>query len=319
MNLEPKAQAFVRALEAANLPPFHAGTPEQARALAAGMKSDFPVRRMARVEDHATSGADAVPLRLYVPEAELPAVILYLHGGGWMLGSIETTDLFCREMARVTGCAVVAVDYRLAPEHAYPAALEDSYAALLWLDAQKAKLLGRDLPVVTLGDSAGGNLATVVARLAAERGGPKIALQILAYPVTDFDLETGSYKTFKDGPLLTRDTMAWFWRHYIPDEAQRRHPNASPLRAPSLAGMPPAFVLTAENDPLRDEGEAYAAALQKAGVTTLLKRYEGQIHGFLTFVGMFDGGEVALQDISLAIKDRLSRLASEGNTSGAAH
>lgn len=313
MNLEPKAKAFLEMLTAADLPPFHAGTPEQARALAAGLKSDYPARPMARVEDHVVDAATGVLGRLYVPaQTASGAVILYLHGGGWVLGGVEEADLFCRELARITGCAVFSVGYRLAPEAPYPAAVEDSYAALTWLDGHKAELLGRDTPLVILGDSAGGNLAAVTANLATERQGPKIALQVLAYPVADADFDTGSYVAFKDGPLLTRDTMIWFWSHYVPGEADRRHPNVSPLRSKALAAAPPTFVLTAENDPLRDEGEAYAAALRTAGAPTRLKRYDGQIHGFLTLVGLFDGGDEALRDIASAITDRLSTLPSSG-------
>ena len=306
MNLEPKARQFVEMLAAANLPPLNAGTPVEARIAAAALKPEFPARPMRCVEDHVIDAGSGVAARLYVPGEDVPAVVLYLHGGGWVFGAPKDFELFCRELATVTRCAVLSVDYRLAPEAPFPAAVDDSYGALLWLHREMPGLLGRELPIILLGDSAGGNLATVVAYLATERGGPEVLMQVLAYPVTDAGLDTPSYETFKDGPLLTRDLMAWFWAHYIPAPDDRGHPYASPLRSRALAGGPPAFILTAENDPLRDEGEAYAAALQAAGVPTRLKRYDGQIHAFLTMVGMFDGGAVALGDIAEAISERLA-------------
>jgi len=306
MNLEPKAQAFVDMMAQANMPPLHAGTPGQARALATAMKPVRPPRTLPSVSDHTVPTPEGgIPARLYVPDAPCDMCILYLHGGGWVIGGIEETDGFSRELAAATGCAVLSVGYRLAPEAPFPAPVEDCYAALVYLADQAPAWLGRPAAIVVLGDSAGGNLATVIAKLALQRGGPQVALQVLAYPVTDCKLDTDTYQEFRNGPLLTRELMAWFWAHYIPDEAARADPLASPLRA-SLAGLPPAFVLTAENDVLRDEGEAYAAALQAAGVPTRLKRYHGQIHGFLTLVGFFDGGDQALRDVAGFIGEHLS-------------
>lgn len=307
LNLEPKARQFVEMLEGSGAPSMSAGTPDEARALARALKSPREARPVRRVEDHRVAGAEGeIRLRLYCDTDQPLAVILYFHGGGWVLGGLDEADMFVRELAAAADSAVLSVDYRLAPEAPFPAALDDCYAALVWAEENMRALTGRALPIVLVGDSAGGNLATVVAGMATERGGPAIALQVLAYPITDADLDTLSYREFAEGPLLTRELMSWFWDHYLPERDRRSDRLASPLRSTSLAGAPPAFILTAENDPLRDEGEAYAEALRKAGVTAELKRYEGQIHGFVTMVGLFDGTDIALRDIAAFIKNGLS-------------
>ena len=307
MNLEPKARRFVDLLDNSGVPAMSSGTPDAARALARSMISGRPKRPLSRVEDHLIETASgAVNARLCCDVADPLAVILYFHGGGWVIGGIDEGDDFSRELASVTACAVVSVGYRLAPEAPFPAGLDDCYAALVWTGKNRGNLFGRNLPIILLGDSAGGNLATVTAALAGDRNGPAVALQVLAYPITDAGLDTPTYSEFADGPLLTRELMAWFWDHYLPDREQRFDRLASPLRSASLAGTPPAFVLTAENDPLRHEGEAYAEALREAGVAIRAKRYDGQIHGFLTMVGMFDGTETALRDIAAFIRENLA-------------
>lgn len=297
LNLEPRARAFLEALAAAGLPPAYTVAPEEARRRVKALRSPREPRAMIEVADHVAPAAHGgTPLRLYLPTETVPATILYFHGGGWVTGGIEESDLFARELAAATGCRVVSVGYRLAPEAPFPAAIEDAEAALDWLAA--------DLPVVVMGDSAGGNIATVLAMRARDRGGPAIAAQVLAYPVTDSGMATDSYRTFADGPLLSARLLEWYWGHYLPDPEARRHPHASPL-AGDLAGLPPAFVLTAENDPLRDEGEAYAQALVAAGTPARSQRYDGQIHGFLTLVGQFDGGVRALTDIAAFLTETL--------------
>lgn len=299
MNLEPKAQAFLAALDAAKFPRFEEGTPEQARALTRALRPARKPRPLSHISDHkAPAGAHAVPIRLYRPGDEVPGCILYLHGGGWVLGDIEGFDGFARELAFATGWAVALVEYRLAPEHPFPAGLDDANAALHWLAREGGCTLGLPSRIVVMGDSAGGNLAAVLTQRARGRGAPEIAGQILAYPVMDASMATSSYREFASGPLLTAASMAWFWSHYIPDERQRGAPEASPLRSRSFASLPPTFVLTPENDPLRDEGEAYATALADAGVSVRLKRYDGQIHSFLTMVDVFDGGAEALGDVA---------------------
>lgn len=297
LNLEPRARQFVEALAAAGLPPAYTVTPEEARRRVSALRSPQLPRAMFDVaDDIAPSAQGGVPVRIYRAKADAWASILYLHGGGWVTGGIEESDLFARELAAATGCSVVSVGYRLAPEAPFPAALEDAEAVLDWMP--------NNLPVVVMGDSAGGNLATVLAMRARDRRGPAIAAQVLAYPVTDAGMATESYRIFADGPLLSAKLLDWFWGHYLPDVEARRHPHASPLLG-HLEDLPPAFVLTAENDPLRDEGEAYAEALKAAGVPVRARRYDGQIHGFLTLVGRFDGGALALTDIAAFLRGTL--------------
>src|SRR5213078_1916119 len=200
------------------------------------------------------------------------------------------------------GCLVVSVDYRLAPEHRFPAAPEDCYAATRWL-AEHAGSLGGDKGRIAVGgDSAGGNLAAVVALMARDRGGPKLAFQLLVYPATDTDFETRSYRENSEGYFLTRADMVWFWNHYAPRDEDRRNPYAAPLRAASLRGLPPALVITAEFDPLRDEGEAYGARLRDAGNQVLVKRYPGMIHGFFGMGTLLTQARTATKEAAGALR-----------------
>lgn len=298
-GLEPRVRAFVAAVRAAGLPPLEAGTAAEARRIVARLRPPPPDIPLPHVADQAAAGpAGPVPLRVYRPSPAPAALILYFHGGGWVLGGIDESDAFARTLARRTDCEIVSVGYRLAPEAPYPAALEDGWAALDWAGGHAA---GR--PLILLGDSAGANLATVLAAWARDRHGPAIAAQILAYPVTDAAMDSASLRTFAQDALLPASLMRWFWDHYAPAPVDRAAADLSPIRA-DLAGLPPAFVLTASHDILRDEGEAYAAALSRAGVPTRLTRYDGQIHSFLTFLGMSEGGERALDDIAAFVADR---------------
>ncbi len=291
LNLEPKVRAFVEALEAANLPAFEAGTPDEARALAKALRPKAEPRPIRHASDHL---AGTIPVRRLCDTDAPIAAILYLHAGGWVLGSVEASEDFLRALAIATGSAVYAADYRKAPEARYPAAADDAEAALSWLAGETG------LPIVLMGESAGGQLATVTAARARDAGGPTVVLQVLAEMVADAAMDTESYRLFAAGPLLTAPLMAWFWDHYLPDVEGRAHPHASPLRG-DLTGLPPAFILTAENDPLRDEGEAYAKALAAAGVPVECKRYAGQIHTFLS-MGLSDGAADALADVAAAIR-----------------
>jgi acetyl esterase len=222
---------------------------------------------------------------------------VYFHGGGWVLGSLATHDGICRSLAAGAGCVVVSVDYRLAPEHRYPAAAEDCYAATQWCAAHAAELGADGSRVAVGGDSAGGNLSAVVAQMARDRGGPPLVFQLLIYPVTDAARDTQSYRENAEGYLLTAGDMAWFWNHYLGDaRARGAEAYASPIRAASLAGLPPALVITAEFDPLRDEGEAYGAALESAGVAAKVTRYDGMIHGFFGLGAMIDRANSAVQE-----------------------
>ena len=242
---------------------------------------DVPVGAVSDVD------AGGVPARVYRPEGDGPfPVVMMFHGGGWVIGDLDTADRQSREVCRGAHALVVSVDYRLAPEHTFPAAADDCYAATCWAAEHAADHDGDASRLAVAGDSAGGNLAAAVAQMARDRGVPRLAFQLLVYPVTDgVDHDRPSYRDNAEGYLLTADAMGWFWNHYAPAAADRRNPYASPLRAESLAGLPPALVMTAEFDPLRDEGEAYARALTAAGVEAELVRYDGFIHGFFSHTG----------------------------------
>ena len=244
-----------------------------------------------------------ITVRAYSPHGPGPHPARgYYHGGGWVIGDLYTHDGLCRSITNAARCAVLSVDYRLAPESKYPVAVEDSYAALLWI-VSNAERLGIDRRRMAVGgDSAGGNLATVMALMARDRTGPRLALQVLIYPVTDHDLDTRSYRENATGYILTREGMRWFWNHYLASEAQGREPYASPLRAASLAGLPPALVITAEYDPLCDEGEAYAARLRDAGVPVTLTRYPGMFHGFVRLTNVLDKARTALDEIASSVQ-----------------
>ena len=239
--------------------------------------------------------------------ADGSGALLYLHGGGYCVGSIGTHRLLVSELARACGIPALSLDYRLAPEHPFPAAADDAFAATQFV-AEHAADFGVDPSLIAVGgDSAGGNLATVVALRARDAGGPALAFQLLVYPLVDFtDHDSGSMREFAEGHFLTTAIMDYFADHYLPPGVDRRQPWVSPLKA-NLAGLPPASVLTAECDPLRDQGEAFAERLKQAGVQTALKRYDGMIHPFFGLGGIFDGAREAVADASAALKAALTR------------
>ena len=281
------------------LPPLHELTPRAAREAGARMAELYGRGpEMARV-------ADVELGRLFVPNGRARGVIVYYHGGGWVLGTPDQFDALARRLAAGTGCAVVLVDYRLAPEHRYPTAVEDAWTALEWTAANVEQIAGGPVPLIVAGDSAGGCLAAVVAQRAREAG-PEIALQVLVYPVTDCDLDADSYLDPANQLIVGRDTMAWFWDHYAPDASVRTSPDASPLRADTLAGLPPAVVLTAEHDPLRDEGEAYAERLAQDGVRVEHRRFDGQMHGFFMMGDILPGSAAGLDFVVQAIDRELA-------------
>jgi acetyl esterase len=304
MALDPGLEIVLQQLAANPGPQLHELPVAQARAFFDQMQLPRPEVKIASVEDRRIPGpAGEIPVRIYRPEGSAPfPALVYFHGGGWVIGSIETHDGSCRDLANRVGCVVVSVEYRLAPESRYPAAAEDCYAATQWV-AEHAGALGVDAARIGIGgDSAGGNLAAVVAQMARDRRGPALRHQLLIYPVTDADFSRPSYRENAEGYLLTTKAMEWFWGHYVPDPAQRREPYAAPLRAKDLSGLPPAFVITAEYDPLRDEGEAYAERLQAAGVPTTLKRYRGAIHGFFAMGLLSQVARDAVDDAAAAVR-----------------
>jgi acetyl esterase len=246
----------------------------------------------------------SVRARQYLPvglAAPAPGLV-YFHGGGWVVGDLDTHDALCRHLANSCGAIVVAIDYRLAPEHRYPAAADDAYAATRWI-AERSHELGIDPARLAVGgDSAGGNLAAVVTLDARELGTPRISFQLLIYPVTDHGFDKESYVAKAEGFGLTKSSMEWFWSEYLGVGVRGDEPRASPLRATSLAGLPPAYVLTAEHDVLRDEGEAYARRLREARVQVHLERFGGMIHGFVRLTGVLDRAADAIERIGLVWK-----------------
>jgi acetyl esterase len=305
MPLDPQAQTLVNALADLGLKPIEDSTPAEAReSMRARTAGLGPFEDVAGVTDHRVpvEGGE-ITVRVYSPggAGPRPALVFY-HGGGWVIGDLYTHDGICRSLANAAGCVVASVDYRLAPEFKYPVAGEDSYAALRWVVANAGRL-GIDARRVAVGgDSAGGHLSTVVALMARDRGGPTLVQQVLLYPVTNHDLDTPSYHENATGYVLTRDAMRWFWDHYLPSPAKGREAYASPLLAPSLAGLPPALVITAECDPLRDEGEAYAARLRDAGVPVTFTRYTGMFHGFFRMTRLLDKAKAALDEVAASLR-----------------
>jgi acetyl esterase len=307
MPLNEAITAFLTEMAASGVKPIEESTPEEVRALTAEIKNLYPEGpEVARVEDHKipVEGAE-IEARVLVPEGAPRGVLIYYHGGGWVIGGdIEEFDVLGRKLAAKTGCAVVLVDYRLAPENCYPCAVDDSYAALEWVGARVSDIAGSDVPIIVAGDSAGGNLAAIMTQRSKDRGGPPIAFQALIYPVTDADLDNASYTADENQLMLTRGSMIWFWDHYAPDDTQRKEPDASPLQAEDLSGLPPAVVILAEYDVLRDEGQAYADRLQEAGVPVDVHIHPGQMHGFFTLL-MLPGHDEAIDQLTASLDAHL--------------
>lgn len=280
---EPSTEAFLAAYRAAGMPRVSSGAPEEARQRLTAMRQARPnTPEMVHVEDVLIpSGDSEIRGRIYVPQADCRATVVYLHGGGWVVGDLDTSDYAVRHFAQKTGARVVSVEYRLAPEHPFPAALEDAVAGLRWTADFIRRTVPAPHPLFIGGDSAGANLATVACLRARDGGGPDIAGQILIYPVVDCDFTTGSYAEYETAEPLCSADMRWFWALYEKDEARRTSPDASPLRA-ELSALPPAFIATAEHDPLCDEGKAYAEKLARSGVPVRHEHYAGTVHGFFS-------------------------------------
>ena len=293
MPLDPLAQAWLDEQAARGLPPTHLSTPEAVRA---SRIPTPPGPEVHRVTDMQLAGPDGpVPVRIYWPsEAPVLPILVWYHGGGWVVGTLDLADSTARRLCTLAECIVISVDYRLAPEHPYPAGRDDAYAAVVWA-YQNARRFGGDASRIAVGgDSAGGNLAAVVAQMVRDRAGFPLRSQVLIYPVTDASMDTASFRE-NLGYGLTPDSMAWYWNHYAPQGVDRAEPYLSPLRAPSLQGLPPAYVATAEFDPLRDEGNAYADALRAAGVPVASECFAGQIHTFFVNAHYFPAGMRAVE------------------------
>jgi len=311
MPLDAQAQDFLRRLAPANLPSFQEQTVSQLRSqmdVSTHFLGELP--KVAHVEDRGIPGpGGTLRVRIITPQAggngPLP-VVVYFHGGGWVLGNIASHEGICRAVANAGGVIVVTVDYRLAPEHRFPAAAEDAYATTAWVAEHAAEFGGDRQRIAVAGDSAGGNLAAVTCLMARDREGPRVDFQVLLYPITEYNINTRSYTEFADGFFLTRSEMAWYWEHYVEKAEDRHHPHASPSRAADLSRLPPALLITAEFDVLRDEGEEYARQLQAAGVDAKLRRYDGMIHGFIRRYPFFDQGRAAIAEIGQELRTALA-------------
>jgi acetyl esterase len=309
MPLDPAAQALIDAMDQ-SFPKLEELDAAEARRLAKEMMPpvDSP-EPVASVEDRTVPGPETpIPIRVFRPQGTPPFPgVVFFHGGGWVIGDLDSHDSLCRRMTNEVGAVVVSVDYRLAPETKFPGPAEDAFAATRWVSDHAAELDIDPGRLAVAGDSAGGNLAAVVALMARDRGGPHLGFQLLVYPVTDHRFDTESYDLNGTGYFLTRDDMKWFWRHYLAAPADGDDPYASPLRAPDLGGLPPAMVVTAEYDPLRDEGEAYGRRLQDAGVDTTIHRQDGVFHGFFSFGELLEGALVANAAAFTALRGALGR------------
>ena len=305
-KLDPAVRQLLEAAEAEGNPPLESFSPEEARKLAieslktAGGTPE-PVRS---IENLRIPGPDCeIPIRIYTPDAPAPRpALVYFHGGGWVVCDLDTHDVVCTAIAHRAGAVVIAVDYRLAPEHKFPAAVTDSYAATAWV-ASNAKRLGIDPKRISVGgDSAGGNLAAVVSLKSRDEDGPAIALQVMVYPATDLSsFDTPSYQEFGENHYLTKSEMEWFRQHYLRSMEDARDPHASPLLASDLSRLPPVLIITAECDPLRDEGEAYAKRLANDGVPVTYTCYPGMIHPFFSLSGAIPQAFDAIQQVANAV------------------
>ena len=285
--------------------PFNEMSPQEAREAMAALRPQGEPELVAQVHEMVVPGpAGDIPARGYLPNDDprnLPTLV-YFHGGGWVIGDLESHDAVCRAICNRAGMSVMSVDYRLAPEATYPAAAEDCYAAVAWMNSMYDQQGGRDDRIAVAGDSAGGNLAAVVSQMARDRGGPRIDSQILIYPVTDFNFETESYKQNGVNYGLSEVGMRWFWDLYLNDDSEGAQPYASPMQAADLSNLPRSLTITAEYDPLRDEGEGYAAALSAAGVQSNCTRYDGVIHGFVGAFQAVPEGSQALDQIAAELR-----------------
>ena len=305
MVLEPHSASYVTQRHAAGGPHIADLTPTHIREREAALRPEYGCGpAMHRVIDAtAYHGGLQVPVRLLIPDDESDGLLVYLHGGGWVSGQLDEFDTLARNLAAGTHMTVALVDYRLAPEHPYPAAVHDCWAAIRWLSTEFP-----GTPLTVMGDSAGGNLAAVISQRATRAGTPSIKLQVLIYPVTDHDTTRESYLDPDNQLLLDCVGMEWFWDHYLPNRAARSEPDASPLRAPRFDGLPRTIVVVAEHDVLREEGEQYASALRNAGVPVELECFDGQMHGFFTMTNILPGSAAGQQYVIERTRNAIRQL-----------
>ncbi|PAF19048.1 alpha/beta hydrolase [Terribacillus saccharophilus] len=305
MGLNPKIEAFLKEVNAQPIP-LESVSPEQFRNQAR-MQDDESKQEVAKVEDRQIELNDRkLPIRIYRSKNKTQPALVFYHGGGWVVGSIDSHDATCREIANLADCTVISVDYRLAPEHKFPAAVGDAYDSFQWIAANADQLGIEQDKIAVGGDSAGGNLATVVCLLAEERSGLKPVFQLLLYPSTGYiGEEPASLQENAEGYLLTKRLMNWFRSHYYRTEADRSHPYASPVHSEFLHTLPPAAILTAEYDPLRDEAQAYAERLKREGVDVFVKNYEGLIHGFAGFTAEVEEAYQAVAEGAAQLREAL--------------
>lgn len=301
--MDDEMSEAVDRIEATGVPPWHALSVESARRVEDEVFTPDDRRPVEFVRNLSIPGPRGeIPIRVYRPDARDVPVVVFYHGGGWTLGTLNSIDGVCRELANRADCAVVSVDYRLAPEHPFPAGVDDAVTALDWVVEHAATFGGDPTRLGVAGTSAGGNLAAVVALHAREFDGPTLSRQSLLYPITNHAFDTDSYDENGDGPLLTRADMEWFWDHYLRSPVDGRNPFASPLLADDLSGLPPATVVTAGRDPLRDEGIAYAERLDDAGVAVEHDHYPGMTHGFLSLTGDVTTADKAMDSVAESLR-----------------
>ena len=306
MPLDPKARDMLVA-RAKVLPRTGTVSAQEMRELHRGLLTRLPPGpAIFSVTNLACPGQTRdIPLRLYRPSEKVKAFIVYFHGGGWTVGSLDGWDTALRKLAIATRCAVLSVDYRLAPEHQFPAAHDDALSAVRWAAANEADLVGSDVPLIVAGDSAGANLSTSVALILRDKGDPLLSAQLLLYPSTDGDIDSPFMHRFVP-PSLTRDEIAWYYDQYVPDRTMRQDPRFAPLRASHFHGLPPTFIGTVENDLLREEAEMYAKRLRESGVPVVEKCYLGTFHGFFTADrGLLPHSGAAIEDMHRFIEDLL--------------
>jgi acetyl esterase len=312
MPLDPKVRELLDLR--AEAPPLGTVLVEEMRAAAPAQMAELFRMGMvstpvAAVEDRFIPGPAAdLPVRVFTPEGRDPfPVVVFFHGGGWVLGDLDTHDPMCRALCAGAGCVVVSVGYRLAPEHRFPAATDDALAATRWVAAHAAEIGGDPARIAVAGDSAGGNLSAVTALRIRDEGGPKLGGQLLIYPGLGHPASpTPSYIENAEGYGMTREAASWFYEQYLPGESQASHPHAAPLFAPDLGGLPPALVITAEYDVLRDEGERYVERLRAAGVPARLSRYDGVHHRFAELIGIVDQAAKARDEMCAWLREVLA-------------